>query len=145
MAPLALLMLTGCGKQNSLVGTWIAETFNATTRRVETISFGSDNRYQDITVVSTPLSKASLTATDTGTWKQQGKNGFSVAVSDVDWIPSGAAPDRLKKAREKFLKAKPKLLDNANQAGKLETIKWVNPDTFTFEEAGTVQTFHRKS
>jgi len=139
----ATILLAGCGGDQKIVGSWKAQSFYTTQRRVETRTFNKDGSYTDVAVISKPGSKATLTATDVGTWKPNGGDTYAVTVSDIDWVPTGAPPALLKRARDHFAKEKPKLLDGARKGSAKLTVQWVTDKSFTADEAGQKTTFQR--
>jgi hypothetical protein len=135
--------LAGCSRPSKFVGTWESQIFNATARKIERKTFNPDKSYKNVVLLTTPLSKATLTATDVGSWKAEGPDIYSAAITDTDWTPDGAAKNRLDAARKKFLADKSKLLDDAVQSNALVAVKWINNDAFSVQEGGAELTYHR--
>lgn len=107
-----------------------------------TVTFNEDGSFVSKSVASAPNGKATITSTDTGTWKLEGDK-LTTHFADVNWEFGGVDKDRLEKARDRFAGRKQQILDSLNQHPP-DVIHWNGSDEFSSLEDGKTVTYHRK-
>lgn len=137
------ILLVGCKSNPSFVGKWNSES-EVMAIGTKTISeHNADGTFKSVTVTQQSPGGASLTATDSGTWKLDGDK-LTLLYKDVDWKFAGTKPEALKRAAKRFKEAKPTIIAEANRAG-AGKIVWKSNDEFEYmDKEGKKYTYRRQ-